>query len=441
MSRRKLPPEIDVDIVDLERDSMLGITSFAERRVLVKGVLPGERVEAKVMAKSKGAFRAVANRIDRASYLRREAPCEIAPRCGGCTLQHVVETHQRELKRQALALELDRAGVRAPAIDIIETPKRLGYRRRARLGVRHLPGSRETLVGFRESFGSYVVRMNHCLTLTPRLAALIEPLKTTIASLVDPSVVPQIELAEGDGAAAVVIRHLQPLAIEDLDGLRRFAHEQWVRVYLQPGNLDSVALLESPDGDCSPLSYRLTAYGLDLQFAPTDFLQVNGAANEMLIDRVTAAVGAADGHKVVDLFCGLGNFALPLARRGAVVRGVDFSADSIQRANDNRDRNAVRDATFRAANLYIEDVGDWLGEFDVAVIDPPRSGMGSRLLEQAARWARHCRKIVYVSCNPSTFSTDVARLSRFGYRFESLHVMDMFPQTSHVETLGVLARG
>ena len=439
MSRRKLPPQIEVDIVDLERDSMLGVTSFAERRVLVKGALPGERLEANVMAKSKGAFRAVAGRVDRASYLRREAPCDVAPRCGGCTLQHVVDTHQRELKRQALELELQRAGVRAPSIGIIETPKRLGYRRRARLGVRHRPGSGETLVGFRESFGSYVVRMDRCLTLTPRLGRLIEPLKRVIAALADPSVVPQIELAEGDSVAAVVIRHLEPLAIEDLEALRCFAREQRVRVYLQPGNLDTVMLLESPDGDHSPLSYRLAAYGLDLQFAPTDFLQVNGVANEMLIDRVTAAVGG--GKEVVDLFCGLGNFALPLARRGAVVRGVDFSADSIRRANDNRDRNRVRGASFRAANLYVHDVSDWLGDFDAAVVDPPRSGMGERLLERAAGWARHCRKIVYVSCNPVTFATDVARLSRFGYRFESLHVMDMFPQTSHVETLGVLTRG
>lgn len=161
----------------MERDSMLGVTSFAERRVLVKGALPGERVEAQVMAKSKGAFRAVADRVDRASYLRREPACDVVPRCGGCTLQHVDDAHQRELKRQALELELRRAGVRAPPIGIVETPKLYGYRRRARLGVRHLPESAETLVGFRESFGSYVVRMDHCLTLTPRLGRLIEPLK------------------------------------------------------------------------------------------------------------------------------------------------------------------------------------------------------------------------------------------------------------------------
>ena len=457
MSRRRLPPQIAVDVVDLDRRTMLGVTMYAERSVLVKGALPGERVAANVITKSRGAFRAVADQVHRASYQRRDAPCAIAPRCGGCSLQHVAATHQVELKKQALELELRRARLRTPPIGVIATPKELGYRRRARLGVRHLPKTRETLVGFRESFGSYVVRMDRCLTLTPRLGRLVAPLGEAIAALEDPRLVPQIELAEGDTVAAVVIRHVDALTDHDVAILRRFAREQWVRVYLQPGDLDSVALLASPDGSTAPLSYQLDGFGLDLEFAPTDFLQVNGAANEMLVDRVVAEVDriATDVDRiateekratsrrlrVVDLFCGLGNFSLPLARRGSFVRGVDFSSASIDRAVGNRDRNGVRDATFRAANLYVDDVVDWLGEFDVAVLDPPRSGIGERLRSAAADWPRYCRKIVYVSCNPITFADDVAVLTRYGYRLDSVDVIDMFPQTSHVETFGVLTHG
>ena len=419
---------------------MLGASMYAERRVLVKGALPGERVQANVIAKSKGAFRAVADRVHRASYQRRQPACDVAPRCGGCSLQHVDASHQLELKRQALDLELRSARVLAPPIGVVETPKLLGYRRRARLGVRHLPTSGETLVGFRESFGSYVVRMDECLTLTPRLGQLITPLKSVIGMLADPSVVPQIELAEGDTAAAVVVRHVRPLGDADESAWRSFARNEGVRVYLQPGNLDTVTLLEAPDGRSSPLSYSLPAYGLDLQFAPTDFLQVNASANEVLVDRVTTAADPG-GREVADLFCGLGNFSLPLARRGGQVRGVDFSRDSIERAEQNSRRNGVDQASFRAADLYRDDVDAWLQRFDVAVVDPPRSGMGEHLLQRARSWRDHCRRIVYVSCNPVTFATDVARLGQAGFKLPSVDIVDMFPQTSHVETFGVLDRG
>ena len=308
------------------------------------------------------------------------------------------------------------------------------YRTKARLGVRLVGDA--PLIGFREHLSNRVARMEDCPVLTPRLGCLIEPLKSLVNGLSVRDAVPQIELAAGDEDCALVVRHLRPLSDGDADALRRFAQRFRVALLTQAGGPETATLLAAPAGRTDQLGYAIAAFGLYLNFLPSDFTQVNLALNQRLVADVVQALGPPNGL-TADLFCGIGNFALPLARRGHRVLGLEGDAGSIERARANAALNGMSGrCEFAVADLYqAPTLPDRLG---AAVVDPPRSGLDGGLLDALSGCTN---RLAYVSCNPATFARDARQLVDFGFGLTEAAVYDLFPQTAHIETFGLFERG
>ena len=353
-------------------------------------------------------------------------------------MQHLDYTAQLDLKQQAVLKLLSAQGVVPRTIREPTRGPLFFYRSKARLGARMVGGN--LLAGFRESFSNRVGRMNDCLTLVEPLGDLVAPLKQLISALSCPERVPQIELAAGDRRCAVVLRHLTSLTTSDVTRVEDFAREFGVAFYGQSAGYDSVELLA---GEGDVLSFANPDYGVHFQFRPFDFTQVNLAMNRKLVRAaVCALLGPPgtrhNGRRVLELFCGIGNFSLPLAREGFQVVGFEGAEDAVLRARGNAQRNGLLSACeFAVRDLYDPACRD-LGGADYLLLDPPRSGAGPNLcgwLETAVP-----ERVVYVSCGPASFATDARTLEEQGYELESVGVFDMFPHTAHVETLGVFAR-
>jgi 23S rRNA (uracil1939-C5)-methyltransferase len=326
-----------------------------------------------------------------------------------------------------------------------------GYRRRARLGVRFVPGKGGVFVGFRERRKSFLTNLNECPVLEPKLAALLPALRGLIAQLSCPHRIPQIEVAAGDDATALVIRHLLPLTDADRTLLCGFAQQHSLQIYLQGGGPDSVTLLWpekcAMDGAVTeprmqtptPLYYRLPEYDVTLHFRPTDFIQVNNALNQRLVHQALTLLDLKPADRVLDLFCGLGNFTLPLARHAQQVLGIEADAQLIAGARGNAERNSLSNAEFCQADLYNGSAASWNGfGFNKLLLDPPRNGA----IEAIKRLPRDgVERIVYVSCYPATLARDAEYLVRvLGFRLAAAGVMDMFPHTSHVESMALFIR-
>jgi 23S rRNA (uracil1939-C5)-methyltransferase len=330
-----------------------------------------------------------------------------------------------------------------------------GYRYRARLSVRHVPKKGGVLVGFHERGSSYVADMRECHVLHPAVARLLLPLRALVADLSLRDRLPQIEVAvgelgEGAPCVALVLRVLQPPTAEDLARLRQFAAEESVELWLQPKGPDSIELLcdrSGRDGESS-LGYRLAEFDVAMPYRPTDFTQVNHAINEVLVRRAIALLAPAPHERIGDLFCGLGNFSLPLARRASEVVGIEGSQALVARATDNAAANGLAAKThFRVKNLFEMDAQSWrdLEPFDRLLIDPPREGaleVCKSLADQSGEQARFKpQRIVYVSCNPATLARDAGVLVNVGgYRLSAAGAVNMFPHTSHVESIAVFER-
>ncbi len=275
------------------------------------------------------------------------------------------------------------------------------------------------------------------MTLDPRLAALLPGLRAVIGQLSRPDRLPQVEVSAGDGACAAVFRHLEPLTIEDREHLRAFAAEHGVAVHLQPGGPESV----QPLAPLPPpaLSYRLPAFDISLDFGPTDFIQVNAAVNRELVAQAVALLELTAADRVVDLFCGLGNFTLALARRAAHVAGYEGEAILVERARENARRNGLRNVEFHMADLYQASAARWAAvPCAKLLLDPPRGGAMEALKAMPAEGPA---RIVYVSCNPATLARDSAYLVHArGYRLAAAGIADMFPHTSHVESIALYLR-
>ena len=277
--------------------------------------------------------------------------------------------------------------------------------------------------------------MDDCLVLTPRLGRLIKPLKALVGGLSVRDAVPQIELAAGDVYCALVMRHLRPLAAGDAEALKGFARRFGVALLTQAGGPETAALLAAPAGRTQQLGYALPAFGLHLNFHPTDFTQVNLALNQRLVADVVQALGSPDGL-TADLFCGIGNFSLPLARRGHRVLGLEGEAGCIDRAKGNAARNGLSGrCDFQVADLYQEPTLP--PKLGAVLVDPPRSGLGSALVEALAS---RTHRLAYVSCNPATFAHDARQLTALGFSLAEAAVYDLFPHTAHVETFGLFER-
>ncbi len=430
----------DAIIESLDHDGR-GVCHAGGKVVFVDGALPGESVDY-VVRRSKPRYEtADVLHVRRSSPLRVDPPCPHFGVCGGCSLQHVDPWAQPALKQRVLEDALGHLGGVTP--DMVFPPIQgspWGYRQRARLTVRLVPSQGGLLVGFHQRRSSHVADMAQCRVLPPQVSRLVPELRRLIAGLSLADRLPQVEIAVGDDSIAVVLRHLVPLTGSDLSRVRAFGEQFEVRVWLQPGGPESAQPIDSDDDGL--LHYALPEFGLRLGFRPTDFTQVNAVMNRLLIRRAMQLLSPSPGERIADLFCGLGNFTLPIARRGAVVVGVEGSEALVRRARENAVANGLDGlCTFYAANLFeaTEDSLAALGPLDKWLIDPPREGAIG--VVKAISGAGPSR-IVYVSCNPATLARDAAVLvHQKGYRLRAAGIANMFPQTSHVESIALFERG
>ena len=439
MSRRKpIPTEpLELEILRLSPDGRGEARTEEGKAIFVSGALPGEHVRARIVKRHRRHDEARVVDVLQASPDRVEPTCAAFSFCGGCSLQHLDHAQQIASKQAALLEQLERIGAVKPKQVLPPVMGlQLGYRRTARIGVKHVDKRSEVLVGFREKHSSYIVDMQACPVLVPQVGEQIAALRTLIAGLEAKSRIAQIQVAAGDNATVLVLRNLDPLSDSDQRALAEFGQAQGLKIWLQPGNETTIAPLT--EHDRVALSYALPAFDLRMQFLPTDFVQVNASVNQQMIQQALDLLAPQAGERVLDLFCGLGNFTLPLARSGARVTGVEGDAGLVERARLNAEANGL-EADFYVANLFDQDLeAPWMRDhWDALLLDPPRSG-AEQIVRQIHRL--NPQRIVYVSCDPSTLARDAGILKEQGYRLVEAGILDMFPHTTHVESMARFVR-
>jgi 23S rRNA (uracil1939-C5)-methyltransferase len=420
-----------------------GIARIDGKAVFVEGALPGEVVKITTLKRKPTYEIARADSIAKPNAARVPPQCPHFGVCGGCSLQHFDAAAQVATKQRALEDALWHIGRVRPGqmLPPIHGPA-WEYRHRARLSVRHVAKKGGVLIGFHERKSSYVADMTSCAVLPRRISDLLPKLRALVGGLTVRDRLPQIELAVGDGADAahvLVLRILEPLAAADEAALGAFADAHGVQFYLQPGGPGTVAPLRpSPP----TLAYVLPEFDLRFPYSPTEFTQVNPAINRVLVRRALALLDPRPGERIADFFCGIGNFTLPIARRGAAVVGIEGSAALVQRAADNAAANGLTArATFRVADLFAAtpESLEPLGPLDKILVDPPREG--AIALVKALPGDGAPQRIVYVSCSPATLARDAAVLVHdHGYALAAAGVVNMFPHTAHVESIAVFGR-
>ncbi|HET7556716.1 MAG TPA: 23S rRNA (uracil(1939)-C(5))-methyltransferase RlmD [Rhodanobacteraceae bacterium] len=427
----------ETEISDLSHDGR-GVAHVEGKAVFVADALPGERVRARVVRKHRHFNEAQTEEVLRASPQRVAPRCIHYGVCGGCALQHLDAGAQIEAKQRVLAENFARIGKVEPKRWLPAlTAEPWGYRRRGRLSVKHVPKKGKTLVGFRERDPRFVADLSRCEVLHPALGSKLDVLGALLNSLEGAASIPQVEFAAGDDVLALVFRHLVPLSPGDRDKLIAFGREHGFAILLQPGGNDSVHALHP---ERVQLHYRLDAYDLDLDFKPLDFVQVNPELNQRMIAHALQLLDAQPTDRVLDLFCGLGNFSLPIARRAGFVCGVEGEADLIERARANAARNGISNAEFVVGDLALYPRGaPWArAEWDKWLLDPPRTGAAG-VLEHLP--GKSVRRLVYVSCHPGSLARDAGTLvQQHGFTLSAAGVMDMFPHTAHVESIALFER-
>jgi 23S rRNA (uracil1939-C5)-methyltransferase len=436
MGRRKRREPETAEITAATHDGR-GIAAGEGKKAFVAGALEGETVTF-VRRKSHRNFdEAELLEIHAASPERIEPRCEAYGRCGGCSLQHVSGEHQRGIKEQTLRDNLERIARVEPENWLAPmTGPEWHYRRRARLAVKDVHGKGRALVGFRERHAPFIADMRRCEVLAQPLDAMLSDLSDLIGGLSIRARLPQIEVAVAENAIALVFRVLDPPTESDATAFRQFGEEHGLRIYLQPGGLDTIALLypESVDG---PLCYTLPEFDIRIDFEPVDFVQVNSEINRRMVHFAVEQLAAGPKDRVVDLFCGIGNFSLPIARKAGSVLGVEGLASLTTRAEANARRNALENVSFRVADLSkIDGSEGWVrAGCDRMLLDPARSGAAEVVTRMDLFGPE---RIVYVSCHPGTLARDTGTLvHEQGYRLEAAGIIDMFPHTAHVESIAV----
>lgn len=453
MSRRRrrqvLPAEpVTVSIEGLSHEGR-GVTRVEGKVAFVDGALPGEKVEARYTGRRRQFDELRTLEVLEASPQRVTPPCEWFGVCGGCAMQHLAPRAQREHKQSVLLEHLQhQGGVDADDFRLLAPmagASDVDYRRKARLAVRHVQKKGGTLVGFREKASTYITDMLDCQVLVPAVSALIAPLRELLTDMKAGAAIPQIEVAAGEPVdsdepteVALVLRHLAPLPEVDRQALRAFAADHGVRWYLQSGGPATITPLDGKEAEAR-LYYRLPDFDLRMAFHPMDFTQVNGDINRRMVSLAIDLLDLSAGHRVLDLFCGLGNFTLAAARHCATVHGVEGSSEMVQRGYENAAANGIGNVTFQAADLTGDVRGQaWTrSEWDRVLLDPPRSG-AAELIPLIGELKPE--KVVYISCNPVTLARDTALLVAQGYRLEQAGIMDMFPHTAHVESIARFIR-
>lgn len=406
------------------------------KTAFVPGALPGERIVFQRVRRHRQHDEGALVEVLDPSPSRVNPKCAHFGICGGCAMQHLDPVAQLAAKQSELAESLLRIGRVEPErwLEPLAGPV-WNYRRRARLGAKWVPKRGRVLVGFRERQKPYIAALERCEVLASPLDSLITPLSDLLTGLEAKASIPQIEAAVGEDGVLLVFRNLMELSAADRAALIAFGRAQGLRICLQPGGLDSIVAL---DGSSTTLEYRLPKENLAFEFLPTDFIQVNGEMNRALVSRAIDLLELESSHRVLDLFCGLGNFTLPIARRVREVVGIEGEAGLVARARRNAARNQLSNASFHVANLAEPDGGSAAlsGRFDRVLLDPPRAGA----LEVLPRLVKlGATRMVYVSCHPGTLARDVGVLcAEHGYRLVAAGVVDMFPHTTHVESIAVL---
>ena len=414
----------------------------AGKTVFVAGALPGERVRFRRVRRRKRHDEAELLEVLEPAAGRTVPRCAHFGVCGGCALQHLAPPLQLEAKQAELRDSLERLGRVQPAawLEPIAGPV-WAYRRRARLGARFVPKKGRALVGFRERLAPYIAALEGCEVLAEPVGRLISPLSALITELSVREHLPQIELVVADNATALVLRLLRQPSAADLERLTAFELRHDVRLYAQSGGPGSITRLRQV-ADETPLRYRLAAFEIELELGPTDFIQVNGAVNAALVERAVSLLQVGPDSQVLDLYCGLGNLTLPLARRAGQVVGVEGEASLVERARHNARLNQLPNVGFVTADLSqpLDPGLPWLqNPFSHVLLDPPRVGARD-VMRTIARI--HPRRVLYISCHPGSLARDVGILvHEHGFVLEAAGIVDMFPHTTHVESLALLAPG
>lgn len=436
--RKKLPEgEFEADIESLSHGGR-GIAKLNGKVTFIDNALPGETVKFKYLKTQKQWDEGQATEIINSSPERTEPVCPHYAQCGGCSLQHLKSQSQLKLKQDTLLEQLHHfAGLEPQAIlDPITGPTE-HYRTKARLGARYVHKKASVLVGFREKFSHFVTDMQQCPILNSQVDKAIPALRQMLSELSVYNAVPQIEVAASDNATALIIRHLEALTDQDYALLRSFADKHDMLIYLQPKGPDTIHLLD--DQYDRWLNYQLKAYDLTFYFYPTDFTQVNQTINAKLVQLAINKLDLQPTDEVLDLFCGLGNFSLPIAQYAHSVTGIEGSEAMVNRATMNAKANQITNTAFYQADLtqIINTHPNWLKHYDKLLLDPPRSG-AAEIVESINKL--DVSKIIYVSCNPATLARDSYTLKQQGYQLKEAGILDMFPHTSHVESIAVFEK-
>lgn len=426
------------EIIDLTHQGQ-GVARIDGKTVFIERALPGEEVEFVYTRQHRQYDEGSLVRVIKSSADRVQPKCAHFDICGGCNLQHLHPQAQIAIKQKILIDNLQRLGhVKAQHIREPLTGNLWGYRRKARLGVKHVFKKGRVLVGFRESASRYLADLSRCEVLVPEVGERLEQLSALMMSLSVPHTIPQIEVAIGDVGKALVIRHLETLTDEDREKLIHFAKDTGLDIYLQSKGPDTITPLWPP---VPTLEYHLPVYHLSYDFLPADFVQINADINQKMIALVLELLRLEPHMHVLELFCGLGNFTLPIAQQVSSVTAVEGDKGLIERARHNARRNKIENVSYHTADLMSDIAGLpwWKNQrYDRVFLDPPRSG-AEAVVQQIGKLK--VDRIVYVSCNPATLARDADILvNNFGYQLLEAGVMDMFPHTAHVESIAVFSR-
>ena len=432
--------QADIVTVDALDYDGRGVARVNGKVVFIDGALPGERISFQYTARRRSYDTGRLVEILEPARDRVTHPeCEYFGTCGGCVLQHLQVDAQIEAKEKILRDNLERIGNVSPRHWLPPlTGPAWGYRRKARLSVRLVPKKGGVLVGFHERRRSFVTPLADCKTLDPRLARLLPHLPKLVASLSHADRVPQIEVAAGDEDSALVFRHLTPLTEQDHKHLVDFGVRHAVQIHLQPHGPTSTHALWPEQAPL--LSYGLPEHDIELRFKPTDFTQVNANVNHRMVGRAIELLNPQSNENMLDLFCGIGNFTMPLARYAASVTGIEANSASLARAGENAAHNGLTNITFHQSDLYDAKISlpDSSINVDKILLDPPRNGAMPVIKNLKTE---RVTQILYISCHPATLARDSEYLvHKLGYSLMSACVMDMFPQTSHVEAMALFGR-
>lgn len=427
-----------VTITSLSHDGR-GVAHIDGKTIFVTGALVGEEVIARIQKSKNRWDEAIVEEIIQPSLERNIPRCPSFGVCGGCSLQHMKKEMQLNYKQAALIEHLHHIGKVEPK-DVLSpiTSSSYEYRRKARLGVRYVIKKEKLLIGFREKNGRYLADIEICPVLHPSIGRQIPLLRQFLLQLDGYLQIPQLEIAVGDHETAIIIRHLASLSLRDQEIIKTFGVDYGFHIYLQPGGVDS-AFLFHPINSLPRLSYTLEEYGITMQFHPLDFTQVNSEINKKLINQAIELLAPHKKETILDLFCGIGNFTLPVAKFSKKTIGVEGCQLMVERGYENARFNHIENIEFHCQNLTESSyTSTWMqNPFDAILLDPPRAGAWEVVQQIPSSTAR---RVVYISCNPATLARDAGYLALNGFELSKVGILDMFPHTNHVESIALFTR-